>query len=50
MRAERCRRQFLIEQLIGIVLAALQLGDDDRSLGLTVSGIVQAVSPCAPTR
>ena len=43
MRLERRRGQLLIEQLIGIVLAALQLRDDDRALGLAVVGMVQAV-------
>ena len=36
MRAERGRGQLLIEQLVGIVLAALQLRDDDGPLGLAV--------------
>ena len=42
MRLERGRRQLLIEQLIGIVLAALQLRDDDRPLRLAVVGMVEA--------
>ena len=42
MRLERGRGQLLIEQLVGIVLAALQLRDDHRALGLAVRGIVQA--------
>ena len=32
----------LIEQLVGIVLAALQLRDDDRALRLAVVGVIQA--------
>ena len=36
VRLERGRGQLLIEQLIGIVFAALQLGDDDRALRLAV--------------
>ena len=43
MRLERRRGQLLIEQLIGIVLAALQLRDDDRALRLAVVGMIQAV-------
>ena len=50
MRLERGRGQLLIEQLIGIVLAALQLGDDDRALGLAVVRVVEAAAPSAPTR
>ena len=42
MRLECGRRQLLIEQLIGIVLAALQLGDDHRALRLAVVGMIQA--------
>ena len=42
MRLERRRGQLLIEQLIGIVLAALQLGDDDRPLRFAVVRMVQA--------
>ena len=50
MRAERGRRQLLIEQLIRIVLAALQLRDDHGALGLAVGRIVEAVRPCARLR
>ena len=37
------RRHFLIEQLIGIVLAALELRDDDRALGLAILWLVEPV-------
>ena len=50
MRLERGRGQLLIEQLIGIVLAALQLRDDDRALRLAVVGIDRGSSPCARPR
>ena len=43
MRVKGHRRHFLIEQLIGIVLAALQLGDDDRALRFAFLGLVEAV-------
>ena len=50
VRLERRRGQLLIEQLVGIVLAALQLGDDDRALRLAVVGMVEAAAPSARTR
>ena len=40
VRLERGRRQFLIEQLIGIVVAALELGDDHGALRLAVVRMV----------
>ena len=43
MRAKRHRRHLLIEELIGIVLAALQLGDDDRALRFALLGLVEPV-------
>ena len=43
MGAKRHRRDFLVQQLIGIVLAALELRDDDRALGLTIFRLVEAV-------
>ena len=42
MRLECRGRDLLIEQDVRIVLAALQLGNDDRSLGLAVVRMVQA--------
>jgi len=42
VRLERGRGELLIEQLIGIVLAALQFRDDHGALGLAVVGMVQA--------
>ena len=41
---ERGRGQLDVEQLLGIVLAAFDLGDDHRALGLALGGLVQAVS------
>ena len=41
--AKRHRRHLLIEELVGIVLAALQLGDDDRALGLAIFELVKPV-------
>ena len=43
MRAERGRGDLGVEQLLGIVLAALQLGDDDRPLGFALGRLVEAV-------
>ena len=43
MRFERRGGDFLIEQLIGIVLPAMELGDDDRALRFAIVGMVQAV-------
>jgi hypothetical protein len=43
MRVERRGGQLLIEQLIGIVLATLQLRDDDRPLRLAVRRVVDTV-------
>ena len=42
MRLERGGRDFGIEQLVGIVLAALELGDDHRALRLAVGRVVEA--------
>ena len=42
MQPERGGRQLDVEQLLRIVLAALQLGDDDGALGLAVVGLVEA--------
>ena len=42
MHLERRRRHLGVEQLLGIVLAALQLRDDHGALGLAVRGIVEA--------
>ena len=43
VRLECGRRQLLIEQLIRIVFAALQLGDDHRPLRLAIVRMVEAV-------
>ena len=43
MRVERRSRQFLIEQLLGIVFSALQLRNDHGPLGLDVCRVVQAI-------
>ena len=42
MGLEGGRRQLLIEERVGIVFAALQLGDDDRPLRLAVLRVVEA--------
>ena len=42
MRLERRRRQLLVEKLIGIVFAALELRDDHRPLGLAIVRMVKA--------
>ena len=42
MDLERGRGDFGVEQLLGIVLAALQLRDDDRALGLAIRRVVEA--------
>ncbi len=42
MRLERGGRQLLIEQMIGIILAALELRDDHGAFGLAVVRVVQA--------
>jgi hypothetical protein len=43
MRAKCGRRQLLIEKLVGIVLPALQLGDDHRTLRFAVGRIIEAI-------
>ena len=43
VRLERGRGQLLVEQLVGIVFAALELGDDHRPLRLAIVGMVEAV-------
>ena len=43
MRAKRRRGQLGIEHLLGIVVATLQLRDDDRPLRFALVGIEQAV-------
>jgi hypothetical protein len=43
VRAERRRRDLGVEKLIGIVLAALQLGNDHRALRFALRRFVQAV-------
>ena len=50
VRLERRRGQLLIEELVGIVLAALELRDDDGALGLAVVRVIQAVAPSARIR
>ena len=42
MRLEGRGRELLVEQLIGIVLAALELGDDDGALRLAIVRVIQA--------
>src|SRR5262245_51020446 len=42
MRLECRRRQLLIEELVGIVLTALQFGNDHRALGFAVVGMIEA--------
>ena len=43
MRAKRHRRHLLIEELVRIVLTALQFGNDDGPLRLAVLGLVEPV-------
>ena len=50
VRAEGGRGHFGVEQLVRIVLTALQLGDDDRPLGLTFGGLVPTRAPSVRPR
>ena len=50
VRAERGRGDLGVEQLVGIVLAALQLGDDDRALGLALLAARRGRAPSARPR
>ena len=50
MRAERGRGDLGVEQLVGIVLAALQLRDDDGALGLALAAARTARAPSARPR
>src|SRR5947209_1075289 len=47
MHLERRRNHFLLEQLIGIVFAALQLGNDHGSFRLCTSTKPRPAAPCA---